>query len=399
MMATAAGTLGTDAAIDLDLTSGSDFLGGGAFVWPYLHFAPWLQPEGTWWKMHGVLAFSAGVKGFPAPFDFPFGGEFAPAFFAAAFGGAGVSTAAATAGGVAGAAFAGTAGVPAFVDTDFFGLLSDSSMDLAFTSSSSSVKNSCKRSKHTQNLSYWDFLGISWFHQWPSQAYERCEAYGTKTRQASSYWANPQTGWHGAFSWSGLKTLEGSWPYNLTIQSEKHSGKSRGLPCDDPDQNDGKSCAGWLYHAAQWHHECNPQCNPGPGPATQAVASNLWSTQQPTIYLILGMVLKILEQPLHNRFERIGPTIWWELPLQKYQGARTTKWSSLSMPANPKHWRRWHLALHVGAHGNQPCHAPTWELDQQPAPLYPHQHRYHPPNQGPLGLDQCDQILATAQAV
>ena len=28
------------------------------------------------------------------------------------------------------------------------------------------------------------------------------------------------------------------------------------------------------------------------------------------IYLILGMVLKILEQPLHNRFERIGPTIW-----------------------------------------------------------------------------------------
>ena len=44
--------------------------------------------------MHGVLAFSAGVKAFPVPFDFPFGGDFAPAFFAAAFGGAGVPTAA-----------------------------------------------------------------------------------------------------------------------------------------------------------------------------------------------------------------------------------------------------------------------------------------------------------------
>ena len=32
MMATAAGALGTDAAVDLDLASGSDFLGGGAFV-------------------------------------------------------------------------------------------------------------------------------------------------------------------------------------------------------------------------------------------------------------------------------------------------------------------------------------------------------------------------------
>lgn len=31
MMATAEGTLGTDAAFDLDLASGSDFLGGGAF--------------------------------------------------------------------------------------------------------------------------------------------------------------------------------------------------------------------------------------------------------------------------------------------------------------------------------------------------------------------------------
>ena len=61
--------------------------------------------------MHGVLAFSAGVKGCPVPFDFPFGGDFAPAFFAAAFGGAEVPTAAATAGGVAGAAFAGTAGL------------------------------------------------------------------------------------------------------------------------------------------------------------------------------------------------------------------------------------------------------------------------------------------------
>ena len=76
--------------------------------------------------MHGVLAFSAGVKGFPVPFCFPFGGDFAPAFFAAAFGGAAAPSAAATAGGVAGAAFAGTAGVPAFVETDFFGLLSKS---------------------------------------------------------------------------------------------------------------------------------------------------------------------------------------------------------------------------------------------------------------------------------
>ena len=95
--------------------------------------------------MHGVLAFSAGVRDFPVPFDFPFGGDFAPAFFAAAFGGAGAPTAAATLGCVAGAAFAGTAGVPVFGADDFFGLLSESSMDLALTSSRSSTKNSCKR--------------------------------------------------------------------------------------------------------------------------------------------------------------------------------------------------------------------------------------------------------------
>ena len=65
-------------------------------------------------------AWSFGVKGFPAPFDFPFGGDCSSAFFASAFGEAGVPTAAATADGVAGAAFAGTKGVPAFEETDFF---------------------------------------------------------------------------------------------------------------------------------------------------------------------------------------------------------------------------------------------------------------------------------------
>ena len=85
-------------------------------------------------------AWSFGVKGFPAPFDFPFGGDCSSAFFASAFGEAGVPTAAATADGVAGAAFAGTKGVPAFEETDFFGLFSESSMDLAFTSSRSSTK-------------------------------------------------------------------------------------------------------------------------------------------------------------------------------------------------------------------------------------------------------------------
>ena len=75
----------------------------------------------------------------------PFGGVFAPASSAAAFGGAGASTAVAMAGGVAGVAFAGTAGVAVFAEDDFFGLLRESSMDRAFTSSRSSIKNSCKR--------------------------------------------------------------------------------------------------------------------------------------------------------------------------------------------------------------------------------------------------------------
>ena len=110
--------------------------------------------------MHGALAFSAGVKDFPAPFDSRFGSDFAPAFFAAAFGGAGVPTAAATAGGVAGAAFAGTAGVPAF-ETDFFGLLSESSMDLAFTSSALQSKTLANDPKDSRSLSYWKCLGIS----------------------------------------------------------------------------------------------------------------------------------------------------------------------------------------------------------------------------------------------
>lgn len=93
------------------------------------------------------LGFLSRRQGFPVPFDFSFGGDFAPTFFAAAFGGSGVPTAAATAGGVAGAAFAGAAGVPAFEKTDFFGLFNESSMDLAFTSSRSSTKNSCKHPK------------------------------------------------------------------------------------------------------------------------------------------------------------------------------------------------------------------------------------------------------------
>ena len=106
--------------------------------------------------MHGVLAFSAGVKGFPVPFDFPFGGYFAPAFFAAAFGGAGVPTAAATAGGVAGAAFASTAGVPAFEETDFFGLLRIWHSHLPVLQS----KPLANAPKDSRNLSYWNFLGV-----------------------------------------------------------------------------------------------------------------------------------------------------------------------------------------------------------------------------------------------
>lgn len=107
--------------------------------------------------MHGVLAFSAGVRDFPVPLDFPFGGDFAPAFFAAAFGGAGAPTAAATLGCVAGAAFAGTAGVPAFGADDFFGLLSESSMDLALTSSRFRPRTLANVPKDNQSPSCWNF--------------------------------------------------------------------------------------------------------------------------------------------------------------------------------------------------------------------------------------------------
>ena len=49
-----------------------------------------MQSDSIRKKMHGVFAFSAAEKGFPASLVFAFGGDFAPAFF----GGVGVDTAA-----------------------------------------------------------------------------------------------------------------------------------------------------------------------------------------------------------------------------------------------------------------------------------------------------------------
>ena len=103
----------------------------------------------------------------------------------------GVPTAAATADGLAGAAFAGTKGVPAFEETD---------MDQAFTSSLFNQKLSQTPPKIVKVSHAKNSLGISWFQQWPSQAYEQYEACGTKTHQASSCWATLGTEWHEGFS-------------------------------------------------------------------------------------------------------------------------------------------------------------------------------------------------------
>ena len=62
-------------------------------------------------KIHGVLAFSSALNGFPCPFDCPFGGDLTSVFLGTVFDGAAAALAFV---GAAGAALAGTAGVFAF---------------------------------------------------------------------------------------------------------------------------------------------------------------------------------------------------------------------------------------------------------------------------------------------
>ena len=111
-------------------------------------------------EVHGVLAFSSALNGFPCPFDFPFGGDLTSVFFGTAFDGAAAAFAFVWA---AGAALAGTAGVFAFgMFADCFGLFKDCSMDLALASSLSSTKNSCnidhKKAKSQSGESPGDLL-------------------------------------------------------------------------------------------------------------------------------------------------------------------------------------------------------------------------------------------------
>ena len=182
-MATAAGTLGTDAAFDFDLASGSNFFGGGALVWSYWHFAPWMQPEDTWWKMHGVLASSAGVKGFPVfscSLWFPFRWRFCSSLLCSGFRRGRSSKCSSNSRWCCWRGFRRHGRCSSFRGNWLL---------WAFEQKSK-TKTLANAPKDDQNLSYWNFLGISWFHQWPFQAYEQREAYGTKTHQASSYWAN-----------------------------------------------------------------------------------------------------------------------------------------------------------------------------------------------------------------
>ena len=82
--------------------------GGAAFEWPHAHLAPCTQPDGIWWKIHGVLAFSSALNGFP-------GHGAAPALASV---------------GAAEAALAGTAGVFVFgTFAGFYGFFQDCSIN------------------------------------------------------------------------------------------------------------------------------------------------------------------------------------------------------------------------------------------------------------------------------
>ena len=148
-----------------------------------LAIAPWIQPESIRWKTHGALAFSAGVISLPVPFDFAFGGT-GPRH-------------------------------PEFrlQQQQRMVLLAQLSQpQKAFQPSRKltwirhlhihySTKKSRKRPQKLVKVSHAkNSLGISWFQQCPSQAYERDEAYGTKTHQASSCWAILGTEWHEGIS-------------------------------------------------------------------------------------------------------------------------------------------------------------------------------------------------------
>ena len=99
------------------------------------------------------MALSSALNGFPCPFDFPFGGDFASAFFGTAFDGGAAAALALV--GAAEAALAGTAGVSAFgTFADLFGLLRGCSMDFALASSLSSTRNSCNLD-HKKSKSQW----------------------------------------------------------------------------------------------------------------------------------------------------------------------------------------------------------------------------------------------------
>ena len=87
--------------------------------------------------MHGVLAFSSTVIGFPGfPFDLPFALLGGPSGASLGFG----ARIAAATDALAGEALAGTAGVFAFGLSSLLLLRIDCSMDRAFTSSRSSTK-------------------------------------------------------------------------------------------------------------------------------------------------------------------------------------------------------------------------------------------------------------------
>ena len=155
-MATVAKVLAAAAAAVFGFGFGSALpslfgFGGGAFEWLQAHLAPCTQPDGIWWKIHGILALSSALNGFPCPFDFPFGGDFASAAALALVGAAEAAL----------AGTAGTAGFSAFgTFADLFGLLKGCSMDFALASSLSSTRNSSNLD-HKKSKSQW------WVICWP----------------------------------------------------------------------------------------------------------------------------------------------------------------------------------------------------------------------------------------
>ena len=124
--------------------------------------------------------------------------------------------------------------------------------------------------------------------------------------------------------------------------------------------------------------------------------------QQATSYLILGITSQLIES--------IRPTIWWDLPLQKYQGARTTRWSSFydffharksdALEGITSSSACWSARESTMSRSNLGVGSATSSSSSSSASSSPSQ-------SGSSGLvalllrqqDQCDQILATAQAM